>query len=93
METNPNKVGSHLFLVRLWLNLAGADVGIGPGSASSERQDETVSGAWHGTVQHVLTGKSASFDDRTALADILLELMPGHMSNSETTPPEKGATP
>jgi hypothetical protein len=83
METNPNKLGSHFFLVRLWLDLEAADGASG---------DERLSGAWHGTVQHILTGKSATFNDRTALTEIFLEMMPRQNSSAEAAPPEKGAT-
>lgn len=94
MDTNRNRVGSHLFLVRLWLDPDGADEAGGAGGAGGAGDavgDGELSGAWHGTVQHVLTGKAASFDDRAALTDILFQMMPRHR-NADAAPPENGAT-
>jgi hypothetical protein len=94
METSPNKVGSQLFLVRLWLDPDGADGASSASSASGASGasgDESLSGTWHGTVQHILTGKAASFHDRLALTELILEMMSAH-SDGEPTPSENGAT-
>ena len=80
MDRNRNKNGSELFLVRLWLHSDRADEG-DPGS-----------NAWHGTVQHVLTGKAASFHDWIALTETFLEMMPAHTGDDESATSVGGAT-
>lgn len=84
MDTNRNKVGSHLFLVRLWLE---GEMEVGAGTDGADK----ASSAWRGTVQHILTGKSANFYDRLALTELILEMMPAR-DDSKATQRENGAT-
>jgi hypothetical protein len=73
METSQNNKKSHLFLVRLWLD--------------QEEEDRQDNEAWQGTIQHVLTGKAATFHDWSDLQGLLREMTPptryGH-SRGET---------
>ena len=76
MEMNQEPHSSQLFLVRLWTD--GAD---GVDGARSDGESGV-----HGKVQHVLTGKAASFDDWPALVDLLRGMMPPANRIGDSTP-------
>ncbi|MDQ6694012.1 MAG: hypothetical protein M3014_06280 [Chloroflexota bacterium] len=66
--------GSHLFLVRLWLEPATA-VG-----APAEQEAVAPPAKWegcHGRVQHVISGEAVSFVDWTTLAGAIRNMAGG----------------
>ncbi|HYO49213.1 MAG TPA: hypothetical protein VEW94_05125 [Chloroflexia bacterium] len=68
--------GSQLFLVRLWLDLGGEAQGQTGGPQEGHSQ-------WRGRVQHVMSGKAASFDDWPALVNLLVGMMPNDIHAAE----------
>lgn len=71
--------GSQLFLVRLWME---PSAGLEAPAAHEHDRNESGTGATgdvplqcHGKVQHVMSGKAASFNDWPALLDLLLSMM------------------
>jgi hypothetical protein len=60
-EGSKEEGASHLFLIRLWTDPSGDEVG---------------SARWHGKVQHVTRGGSYLFDNWLALVGFLRETVP-----------------
>jgi hypothetical protein len=65
--------GSQLFIVRLW-----AQAGAG-------HDEDNVHLHLRGRVQHVTTGRAASFDDWPTLLSLFIDMMPLTSKTGETT--------
>ncbi len=59
---------SQLFLVRLWAEQGREE--------SSDRVSPNAEKAWHGRVQHIVSGEAHSFHDWSTLVDLLLTMLP-----------------
>ncbi len=65
---------SHLFLLRLWRDEAGA-LGRAEGAKSLQRTGSDGEIHWQGKLQHVVSGEVHSFEEWPVLIDYLLEAL------------------
>lgn len=76
MDETTRADGSHLFLVRLWVDEKSADA------------DQPA--ACSGKVQHVMSGKAANFNGWSALMELLTGMMPHDPGQTAPTSENKG---